>query len=247
MKWNTPSTDIVLLEKEVHIWRVCLPISIVQESTFWNVLSPEEKKRIHRYQFEHDRNRHLLSRGMLRYLLGHYLNVALEALVFKYSQYGKPSLESPYCKTGLQFNVSHSHNLILLAFCWNHPLGVDIEYMRPLTNADQIAQKYFSSREYAIYLSVSSRHRREAFYNCWTRKEAFIKAIGEGLSYPLDAFDVTVHPDKPAKILQVQGDTTRAKLWTLNAFNPDSGYKAAAVVIGQSWKFLYWKEPLIEE
>ncbi len=216
-----------------------------QVSQLWQLLSPNEQQRIHDFYFEPDQHRHLLSRGLLRMLLGQYLDDAPEDLRFKSSQYGKPALDAPYDETGLQFNVSHSHNLIHLAFCRNQPLGIDIQYMDPSTECDKIAERVFSSGEYEAFQNVPLAWQREAFFNGWTRKEAFIKALGDGLSFPLDAFEVTLHPAQPAQILQIQGDETSAHKWTLMAFEPENEYKAAAVVPGQGWEFCFWERPLV--
>jgi 4'-phosphopantetheinyl transferase len=133
-------------------------------------------------------------------------------------------------QAGLQFNLSHSHQMALLAFTRGRNVGVDIEYMRPDVEFEQLARHFFSPTECAVLLDMASVLRKETFYNCWTRKEAYIKARGEGLSIPLDMFDVSLRPGEPAALLQCREDQAEVARWSLHALMPGELYAAALAV-----------------
>jgi 4'-phosphopantetheinyl transferase len=194
-------------------------------------LSPDESRRASRFHFERDRRRFAAARGVLRELLGRYLGVDPSALVFSYGPQGKPALASPW--KGLRFNVSHSGGLALLAFSTDHEIGVDIEQERPVPEMDSIAERHFSPRESAELRLLEERERRRAFFHCWTRKEAFVKAVGDGLSHALDAFDVTLAPGEPARLLRVAGDPEAGRRFRLEGLEPAEGFAAALAVLGR--------------
>ncbi|HKP10473.1 MAG TPA: 4'-phosphopantetheinyl transferase superfamily protein, partial [Blastocatellia bacterium] len=162
-------------------------------------------------------------------------------LSFGYSEHGKPSLAGSH-SGDLRFNVSHSHELALFAFTWGRELGVDIEWIRPEVAGEQIAEQFFSRDEVATLRALPPGRQAEAFFNCWTRKEAYIKARGEGLSLPLHLFDVSLAPGEPAALLRaaMSDETTR---WTMTALAPGAGYKAALVAEGRDWHLRRWQWP----
>lgn len=212
---------------EIHIWSA----SLDQPAERWNalsqVLSPDEMTRATAFHFERDRRRFIVARAVLRLLLGRYLNISPQAVHFDYAEKGKPSLTN---NPTFQFNVSHSHELALYAFGGQQPLGIDLEYLRPVTDMQGIARSNFSANENAVFNALPPQLKQEAFFNCWTRKEAYIKALGEGLSHPLDTFDVTFAPGQPARLLTVRGYPDEAKQWSFYAFKPQLGYVAALAV-----------------
>ena len=189
------------------------------------VLSEDERARADRFAFDRDRRRFIIARAHLRHLLAARLETAPEAIQFSYGARGKPSLRASDCR----FNVSHCGDLAVFAFCRHREIGIDLESVRPLEDADAIAARFFSPRENAEYRSLPAAHRPQGFFNCWTRKEAFIKATGDGLAHPLDAFDVTLTPDAPARILRVGDTPGTACGWSLECFVPAPGYVAAVV------------------
>jgi 4'-phosphopantetheinyl transferase len=168
---------------------------------------------------------------MLRRLLGGYLGIEPGELTFVYGSHGKPSLTEP-AGGALSFNVSHSGELALLAFSRRGEIGVDIEEIRPIPDGEDIAARFFSAAEVARFRGIAPQAREAAFFRCWTRKEAYVKAVGEGLARPLDAFDVTFAAGEPAR-LTVAGDRQETQRWTLDALEPGDGYTAAIVTEGQ--------------
>ena len=213
---------------EVQVWATDL---VRDEAPFWPLLSLDERVKAERFRFERHRRRFVVARGVLRQLLGSYLAIAPEVVAFTYSDHGKPALDSRHNQFDLQFNMSHSHETAVYAFCVGVPVGIDVEWVqRPLTDAKQIVNRFFSPREAAEWQSLPAEFQMEAFFNGWTRKEAFIKAVGEGLSFPLNEFDVTLRPDEPAFIRQIRGSVEAAANWTLTSFVLDGGYVGATAV-----------------
>jgi 4'-phosphopantetheinyl transferase len=193
---------------EVHLWTAEVTPDL-DPARFWPLLSPDERERANRYHLERDRVRFTIFRGVLRILLGQYLGRDPESIAFTYAAKGKPSVPGG----GVDFNVSHSHNMAAYAFA-GEELGLDIEWVRPDIEVEAIATRFFASDERAFILG--SAHPVEAFFDCWTRKEAYIKAEGGGLSIPLNTFSV------------------RGPLpWEVYSWRPAPGYFAAAAVIGR--------------
>ena len=226
--WNPPAVPPRLAAGEVHVVSVSLD-DLPFPPPLW--LSPDESRRAFRFHFERDRQRFAAARGILRALLGRYLGVDPSVLLFDYGRYGKPALASPW--QGLRFNVSHSGGLALFAFATDHEIGVDIEQERPLPEMDSIAERHFSQLEHVALQLLAEPERRRAFFRCWTRKEAFIKAVGDGLSHALDAFDVTLAPGEPARLLRVAGDPEAPRRFRLEGLEPAHGFAAALAALGR--------------
>lgn len=237
--WQTPSTALELPPGHLHIWRVPQNVSDAVLARYWPILAADEQARANRFHFARDKNRYVVARAVLRLLIGRYLSQPPEQISFTYSEYGKPAIPGQR----LQFNVSHSGGLAMMAFCLDAEVGIDVEKKRPLTDGEQIAERFFSASEVAVFKSLSDAQRNEAFFNCWTRKEAYIKAIGEGLSCPLDVFDVTLAPGEPARLLRIRGSAAAAAAWSLFSLEPAEGFGAAVAIPGQNWQLSYWDWP----
>ena len=194
------------------------------------LLSADERERAGRFASERDRRRYIVARARLRKLLGERLGAAPESLQFVYSPHGKPALARCPGQRDLRFNVSHCGEVAAYAFADGRELGVDIEKVRELPDADVIAMRFFSGRERGVYLRLPVRERTQGFFNCWTRKEAFMKALGAGLSHSLEAFDVSLTPGKPARLLRVGGVPASRCGWTLSSFDPAPGLVGAVAV-----------------
>lgn len=194
------------------------------------LLSDEERQRADRFVLERDRRRFVVARGDLRRLLAARTNMPPESVELKYGVRGKPALTGRSARSDLRFNVSHADDVAAFAFAWGREIGIDIESVRPIPDRDDIAARFFSRRENEAYLDLDPDDGLRGFFNCWTRKEAFIKALGEGLSYPLDRFDVSLSPDDPARILSVANCPGDGCDWTLHAFVPGPGMIGALVV-----------------
>lgn len=227
----TPS-EWALPGGEVHVWRAALdpPAGLVRRLA--QTLSADESERAGRFHFERDRRRFIVGRGVLRALLGRYLGLEPPQLRFGYGPQGKPHLADALETVdadALRFNLAHSHELALYAFTRGREIGVDLEHIRALPDAGQIAARFFSAGENAAWLALPESQRLEAFFNCWTRKEAYLKAGGDGLARPLDQFEVSLAPGE-AVALRVQGQVEETARWRLQAIDAADGYIAALAV-----------------
>jgi len=193
------------------------------------ILSPDEQARAARFVHDRDRRRFIMARARLRELLGERLGIPPESVAFDYGDHGKPSLATRNSERDLRFNLTYSEDLAVYAFATAMELGVDVERVRVMEDADRIADRSFSPYERRTYRSLSAEERPVGFLNCWTRKEAFVKATGKGLSLPLDSFDVTLSPREPAEILRVGNVSGGACGWRLESFLPSQGFVAALV------------------
>ena len=206
-----------------------LEINTEEIRTLWRLLSDTEQQRANRFAFDRDRNRFIVARARLRELLATRLNVLPEAVELTYGVHGKPALARRFEDSDLRFNVSHSEDVAVYAFSLGREIGIDIEVVRQIPDADDIAARFFSQRENEAYLALDPSDRPLGFFCCWTRKEAFIKAIGDGLYYPLDSFDVSLAPSEPAEILRIKDMPGSESGWCLNSFSPFPDLIAAVV------------------
>lgn len=244
-EWRPPpkTTSLHLPPDEVHIWRASLDQPPAQVDQLARTLSGDEQRRAARFHFSRDRRRFVVGRGMLRTILGGYLGLPPEAVRFDYGARGKPALAegSSPARPALRFNLAHSEELALYAFAWGREVGIDVERVRPLADADAIVSRFFSAREGASWHRLPEEERPAAFFRGWTRKEAYIKAVGDGLALPLDRFDVPLGPEEGQQELCIAGDPAEALRWALVAFTPAAGYPAALAVEGWDWRRSYWQ------
>ena len=214
----------------VHVWSLrTTEVSNAVVSKFELFLTPDERIRAERFRFENLRHSFVLTRGALRVLLGRYLHLPPAKIQIAYGSKGKPTLAEPELAT---FNVSHSGGLAVFGFAANCEIGVDVEEIRPLADMLDIAQRFFCPAETAELISLPAKQRERAFFRCWTRKEAYIKAVGEGLSAPLDGFQVTLRPGEPANIIHLAGDANAARTWRLCDLELSAGYVGALAYQG---------------
>jgi len=238
--WSLPPKTLTLANDEVHVWRASLTPKASRVQRFWLTLSADERERAGRFYFQQDRERFITGRGLLRAILGNYLGVEPTQLRFCYGPHGKPALVS---EPGLCFNLSHSEGLALYAVTRGREVGVDLEFLHPDFPYEQIAEHFFSRREISTLLALSPQLRSQGFFNCWTRKEAYIKAKGEGLTLRLDQFDVSLVPGEQATLLFANGDRQELFRWTLQELNPGPGHAAALAVEGRDWRVMRWQWP----
>ncbi len=241
--WLSPAADLTLSHEQVHVWRASLDLPASRVQSLQHTLTPDEQNRAARFHFERDRRHFVVARGVLRAILGRYLGVQPHQLRFCYSTYGKPALVAAPGQDTLSFNLSHSGGLALCAITRGRQVGIDLERIRTDVEHEHIAERFFSSQENAALRALPPALRAEAFFNCWTRKEAYIKASGEGLSLPLDQFDVSLVPGEPAALLDARGDAQEATRWSLRALSPGVGYAAALAVEGHGWQLECWQWP----
>ncbi len=209
----------------VHVWRVDLdPIS---PDRFANVLSEEERRRASRFHFERDRRRFIVRRGILRELLARYLSIDPVAVDLRVGAQGKLGVETPGQRRWLEFNLSHSQGRVLFAFSREIPLGVDLECVRPIRDKEALVRRFFSPAEASAFLRLPTSRRLDAFFIGWTRKEAFVKAKGTGLSFGLSSFDVALTPGAGACLLRTRYDEADVNNWSLSDIDAGTGYRAA--------------------
>src|ERR1700730_6610516 len=214
----------------LHIWhRAVVPGDSDLESLY-DVLSEDERTRAGRFAFEDHRSEFILSRGTLRVLLASYLGTRPDQLRFVYSTHGKPSLSQALSNFDLRFNVSHSGRKAVFAFVRGFEIGVDIEEIRADVDTRELAERLFSAREMEQLSTLTGESLHSAFFRCWTRKEAFIKAKGQGLSIPLREFDVSLLENEPAALLGTRPDPLEASRWSLHDLVFEVNYAGALAV-----------------
>jgi 4'-phosphopantetheinyl transferase len=209
---------------DVHVWVVNLEASPSCVRELWSTLSSDEKDRATSFKFEHLTSRFCVCRGLLRAFLGAYLATAPRDIELSYGKSGKPFLAGV---DSFQFNLAHSEEMAVYAFAWGCEVGVDIERVRDIQDIAGIARHFFCPEEVADLNSVGARERLESFFACWTRKEAYIKATGEGLSASLDSFRVALQPRETPCFVHINGSTSDAGLWSLHGFRPNHEYIGA--------------------
>lgn len=217
----------------VHLWRV--PLRLPPSRAAWvdALLDPEERERAARFRFAEHRDAFAAGRAIQRDLLARYARVAPAEVRYRIGAYGKPEIAG--AAGGLRFNFSNADGLGLLALTVGREVGVDLEPLRPVPDALDIAASFFSPREVEVLRSVPPALRDEAFLRCWTRKEAYVKAVGGGLSIELGAFDVAFAPGEEARLLRHRLDPAEAERWTMRGLEPDPGYVGALAVDGGGW------------
>jgi 4'-phosphopantetheinyl transferase len=231
---------------QVHVWRVPLDQDSDRISESSEILSADERDRAARFHFAKDRNQFIEARAALRLLLSRYLELSPRELTFSFGSHGKPALADELSNNGLRFNLSRRHGLALIAFTCDREIGVDVELIRADLSLFEVAEVSFSENELATWRTLPTSLQVQGFYNCWTRKEAYIKARGEGLSFPLKQFDVSLAPGEPARLIEVRGDASEAARWTLHDLPVDEGYVAALAVEGAGVKVICKDWPVSE-
>jgi 4'-phosphopantetheinyl transferase len=223
----TESLGLVLAPGVVHVWRIRLDVSDQLAARFEPTLAADERERADRFRTAELRRRFVAGRGALRALLGAYLGIEPALVAFSYGHRGKPSLANP----GVEFNLAHTDDLALCALTVGRAVGVDVERLRPMDDAERIIARYFTSRECLEFLEHPRAERASAFFRGWTRKEAFLKATGEGLAASLDSFEVSLDAGG-ARLLRVGDDPDAARRWSLVDVDVEPGFVAALAVEG---------------
>ncbi|MDP1545830.1 MAG: 4'-phosphopantetheinyl transferase superfamily protein [Anaerolineales bacterium] len=242
--WISPPDTLDLEIRHVDIWRIPLDAAtpldsnLQADSVKWAVstLSADETERAAHFHFPADRDRFVIAHGSLRDILSRYLNCQPGEITFSVNQYGKTALNGHK----LKFNLSHSGGLALVAVTQGQEIGVDVERTRADMEHEEIAARNFSPGEIFELSALPTEQRAAGFFNCWTRKEAYIKAQGQGLSLPLESFDVSLSPAEPAILRDTRPDSQESARWTLLALDVDPQYAAAVAVAGRDLEFRLW-------
>lgn len=223
--WTEPPSSPSLETGTVHVWRIALNQEDDRVERFRRMLEADELERAGRFHFDKHRRHFIVARGFLRSVVAHYLRAQPEALRFEYGAYGKPALGREHT---LRFNLSHSNEVALLAVSLDAEIGVDVEHIRADFASEDIARRYFSRAEVEVFNALPPEERVAAFFRCWTRKEAYIKAIGKGFSQSLSAFDVTLAPEIAPALLRAEDDD--ASRWWMGDIEVGEGYAGALIV-----------------
>jgi 4'-phosphopantetheinyl transferase len=221
-----------LVEQQTQVWFLNLDDPFWEEGEWEELLSPDELQRARRFRSRTDGRRFATARVTLRRLLAGYLRDDPRKLSFRYSDHGKPSLAGAHESSRVRFNISHSGDGAMFAFVLDRSVGVDIEWIHTDLEVDAIAQRFFSPYERLAVAALPASEKYMGFFNCWTRKEAFVKAVGQGLSLPLENFDVSLTLGEPARLLATRPDAREAERWTMITPETQPGYAAAVVVEG---------------
>jgi 4'-phosphopantetheinyl transferase len=216
--------------KAIHVWTLAVRSLHTKLPEPRDLLSSEELERWQRFRFDVDRQRFAVGREGLRILLAGYTEADPTSLCFAPSDMGKPQLSHP--ATDLRFNLSHSHEYIMVAVTRHREIGVDLEFQREAIEIDQLADRFFSSSERNYLKQVVPRDRSKRFFQLWTAKEALVKAMGSGLAIPLSSFDVDLHPISGARLIATRPDAGQAARWNLQTIPAPEGYVAALGVEG---------------
>ena len=219
-----------LAGNEIHVWATSLAVEPAFLEKSANTLAPDEKDRAQRFKFDLHRNRYIAGRGALRAILAQYLPLHPAQLRFDYLANGKPVLTEEFASAGIHFNLAHTGDLALAAITRIGPLGVDVECVRPVKDVDDLVARFFSPRENELFQKVPAVEKPAAFFNLWTRKEALLKATGEGITRSLRLVEVSFLPGEPARLLAISGDAKVAEQWEMREFAPAQGFVGAVAI-----------------
>jgi 4'-phosphopantetheinyl transferase len=227
--WRRPPEDLTLGPEDVHVWRAALLPPPSDFARFEALLTDDELRRADRFRFEGGRENYVHGKAVLRILLGRYSGTDPSSLRFIQGEYGKPYLPND---NPVKFNMSDSHGLALFAFARGREIGVDLELIRPDMPCERIAKRHFTGKEYADLMAHPPAERVAAFFTAWTRKEAYLKAVGAGLYKPLNSFEVSLKSDDPPTLREIAQDRLSERGWTLAPLYPSERYCGAVVVEG---------------
>ena len=240
---SPPYAHPALLDDEIHVWRASLDAPAADVEALACTLSADEQARAQRLCFGRDQRRFVVGRGLLRTILGRYLLVAPHAVEFCYGANGKPALAALPDGEEWQFNVSHSHGLVLVGVTRRRQIGVDIERVRAVATMMEIAQRICSPRERAMLAACPPSEKHAAFFRCWTGKEAYVKAIGDGLAQPLDQIEIAPAAEGPRIRLLIDEPRQPDVRWSLQELDAAPGYMAALVAEGARTRVHCWQWP----
>jgi 4'-phosphopantetheinyl transferase len=230
IEWPSPPANPPLAGNEIHVWATTLAVEPAILEKLTATLTPDEKERANRFKFEHLRNRYIAGRGALRENLARYVGEDAAALRFEYLENGKPVLTREFASAGIHFNLAHTGDLALVAITRIGLVGVDVESVRTIKNADELVARFFSKREDELFQKVPAEQKPVAFFNLWTRKEALLKATGEGITRSLNLVEVSFLPGEPARLLAISGDAKAAEAWQLKELSPAKEFAGAVAV-----------------
>ena len=240
-QWHLPPTPLVLGDDAVHIWHASLDLAPERVAALRDTLAADERARAERFRFPLDGARSIVARGLLRAIIARYLERAPGAIAFVYGASGKPSLRDDAECGSIRFNVSHADGVALYALTRGREVGVDIERIRADMVGERIAERFFSPHEVATLRALPPDLQHDAFFTCWTRKEAYVKARGIGIGAALDRFDVSLAPHEPAALLANREAGEAQRRWSLYHLTPGPGFVGAVAVEGEGTTLACWQ------
>ena len=238
--WLKGFPQVGIKRDVIHVWRYTLDLPSSQRESLLEILSPDELERAGKFYFEKDRNRFIAARGILRKILGIYLNEDPEQIHFEYAAFGKPELKSGSYLPKLSFNLSHSENIALFAIASEGNIGIDVEHIRYDMEIEPLASRFFSEMEIHALERVEGEKQNDVFFQFWTRKEAFLKAIGKGLSFPMERCDVSIADNRNFAPVIIPTDTEEHTNWFVLDLEPGKGYAAAVVADRPEMEISFW-------
>lgn len=240
-KWLSPPPYLDFkTDNEAHLWRIDLKPESPNTQISFDILSPDERRRAEKYRFENDKKHFINARAALRQILSRYLNLAPKQIEFSCNRYGKPELNFKNLDNSLNFNFSSSGKIALCAVTRKRKVGIDVEFIKGESANVEIAGRFFSPDEIEALKEIPAELKTGAFFSVWTRKEAFIKAVGKGLSHPLQSFSVSVEPDEITPSLTIN-DNLENDIWSLVSFSPHPDYAAALAIEGDLPMLRFWQ------
>lgn len=240
LQWRHAVPGKLINSNEVHVWRVFLDVTKIEFESLLGFLSVDELARAGRFHFERDQRRFIVARGILRKILGGYLNKPPGKICFEYSSHGKPMLAPNPGDDSICFNLSHSGAFALYAVTRNKKVGIDIESIRDNVSVEQVAQQFFSQNEINSLEKIDINKRSGLFFQYWTRKEAFLKASGEGISFPMEQCDVSLISGSGLSPITLSGNNREDSCWYVQDLYPGEGYAAAIAVEEDDWDISCW-------
>lgn len=248
--WETPPpnlpTNLTLSSQDVHLWLACVDLPVLKREELTQLLSEDEKRRSERFRFDRDRNHFIARRGILRQILSRYLSLEPQKIQLESGPHGKPAILQQEGKPLLHFNLSHSSELALYGITRNWEIGVDIEKHRPISDLEKLAARFFTSAESRWLNQHVESEKEPAFFKIWTCKEAYLKAIGEGLAFGLDQVEFSFPAGERPKLIAIKGNTQDVSQWFLQQLNlpphfPNSVYTAAIALNTQNPTLTYYQ------
>jgi len=242
MHWQRPPSGIAPLDDCLHLWRFSWPTLLPRMDRLYGILDKSEQEKANRYYFEKDKHAFTVGRAATRLLLAYYLKLSPADIEFEENRFGKPFLKS----RSLQFNVSHSGNMVLLGFHARYAVGVDVEKFRKDVRYKDIAYRFFSQNEIKALFNLPEASWQAAFFRCWSLKEAYIKACGMGLSMPLGDFDVELTKDEVSGLAGIRGKAVSHDQYVLKPLSVAPGYAAAAALNSGTMECTQWDGNYLE-
>ena len=245
LEWHRAIPEKLMSPNDVHVWRVFLDSPKLEKQSLLAILSIDELERVRRFHFEKDKKRFIVSRGILRNILSHYQGISPQKILFEYTPYGKPVFASKSGEATHCFNLSHSGEFALYAVSPERRVGIDIERVRDDVSVDQISQKFYCHDEIIALEQIPKTDRTELFFQYWTRKEALLKAAGEGISFPMEQCDVSLIGAGVLSPIRLPCNTNEeGSRWYVKDLSPGHGYVAAIAVDGGDCNISCWHPSL---